>query len=187
MARIFKNTFAYAGDKVEIAESSQPDGRISIEDGWTTDYELPNDEPNYKPVERDEMNGLFNEVTAALGEMQLNGFAVWRPVTGGWPEGALVSHQGAVWKSTTDSNNTEPGSGASWERALANVSPGDGTAIDDQGRLVVDAEPKGFSSVQDFVESTPKEDSVNITSYYGGWEGTVEGPKGGFTAHRTGY
>lgn len=47
--------------------------------------------------------------------------------------------------------------------------------------------PNEYDSVAAFVGSRPPTSTVRIKSYYGGWSDTVEGPKGGFTAHRTGY
>lgn len=46
---------------------------------------------------------------------------------------------------------------------------------------------EGYVSVADFIASIPTSNAVRIISYYGDWEDTVEGPKGGFDAHRTGY
>lgn len=47
--------------------------------------------------------------------------------------------------------------------------------------------PNEYDSVAAFIASRPPTSTVRIKSYYGGWAGTVEGPKGGFTAHKTGY
>lgn len=46
-----------------------------------------------------------------------------------------------------------------------------------------------FDSVAEFVAAKipQKTGRVQVTGYYGGWSDTVEGPRGGFTAHRTGY
>lgn len=113
--RIYKTPFAATGDKEVLATADQPDGKVSLQAGWTPDYELPNDNANYRPVGRAEMNGVFNELTEALGEMQLNGFAKWQSIDGGWPLGAQVSHNGTAYRSTTNANVTTPGStGAAW-------------------------------------------------------------------------
>lgn len=113
--RIYKTPFAATGDKESLATADQPDGKVSLQAGWTPDYELPNDNANYRPVGRSEMNGILNEVTEGLGEIQLNGFAKWQAVDGGWPSGAWVSHNTAVYRSTMDANTTEPGAvGAAW-------------------------------------------------------------------------
>lgn len=44
-----------------------------------------------------------------------------------------------------------------------------------------------YDSVADFISKKPGGFVAQVTSYYGGWSATVEGPKGGFTAHKTGY
>lgn len=121
--RIYKTPFAATGDKEALATADQPDGKVSLQAGWTPDYELPNDNANYRPVGRSEMNGILNEVTEGLGELQLNGFAKWQAVDGGWPLGAWVSHNAIVYRSTTNSNTTEPGVvGAFWAVLPAGVA-----------------------------------------------------------------
>lgn len=113
--RIYKTPFAATGDKEGLATDDQPDGKVSLQAGWTPDYELPNDNANYRPVGRAEMNGVLNELTAALGEVQLMGFAKWQSIDGGWPLGAEVTHNGQTYRSTGDANTTEPGAvGALW-------------------------------------------------------------------------
>lgn len=113
--RIYKTPFAATGDKEALATADQPDGKVSLQAGWTPDYELPNDDPNYRPVGRAEMNGILSEVTEGLGEMQLRGFALWQAIDGGWPAGAQVMVGETVYRSDTDSNTTTPGApGANW-------------------------------------------------------------------------
>ena len=79
MVKIYKQPFAHDGDAIAIPDASQPDGKMSSADGWTPDYQLPNTDPNYKPVGRQEMNGVFKEVTEALGQLQVQGSATWSP------------------------------------------------------------------------------------------------------------
>lgn len=113
--RIYKTPFAATGDKEALATADQPDGKVSLQAGWTPDYELPNDDPNYRPVGRAEMNGILGEVTEGLGEMQLRGFALWQAIDGGWPVGAQVMFGETVYRSDIDSNATTPGApGANW-------------------------------------------------------------------------
>ncbi|MGE8630458.1 hypothetical protein [Achromobacter denitrificans] len=118
-ARIYKTPFAATGDKEALATADQPDGKVSLQAGWTPDYELPNDNANYRPVGRAEMNGIIGEVTEGLGDVQLNGFATWQAVDGGWPAGAFVSHGGDVFRSSATANVTIPGApGAFWDPAF---------------------------------------------------------------------
>lgn len=118
MVKIYKQPFAHSGDTIAIPDASQPDGKMSSTDGWTPDYQLPKINPNYKPVGRQEMNGVFKEVTEALGEMQQFGFAAWQLVGGGWPAGANVNHGGGVWQSLASANTEEPGTGVLWKPIL---------------------------------------------------------------------
>lgn len=118
--RIYKTPFAATGDKEALATADQPDGKVSLQAGWTPDYELPNDNANYRPVGRGEMNGVLNEVTEGLGEIQLNGFAKWQPIDGGWPLGSYVLHNAVVYRSTTDNNTSDPDAGgAGWINPLS--------------------------------------------------------------------
>ncbi|MCP2516739.1 hypothetical protein M5J07_17505 [Achromobacter mucicolens] len=113
--RIYKTPFAATGDKEALATADQPDGKVSLQAGWTPDYELPNDNPNYRPVGRAEMNGIIGEITEGLGEIQLRGFALWKSIDGGWPVGANVMLGETVYRSDIDSNSTTPGApGANW-------------------------------------------------------------------------
>ncbi|QKQ46834.1 gp53-like domain-containing protein [Achromobacter denitrificans] len=119
--RIYKTPFAATGDKEALATADQPDGKVSLQAGWTPDYELPNNNANYRPVGRAEMNGVLNELTAALGELQLTGFAKWQVVDGGWPLGALVKHGSATYSSLIGNNSDEPGNGSgTWVPVLTN-------------------------------------------------------------------
>lgn len=120
--RIYKTPFAATGDKEPLASADQPDGKVSLQAGWTPDYELPNDNANYRPVGRAEMNGVISEITEGLGDVQLNGFATWQAIDGGWPNGALVSHGGLKYQSMTASNVTTPGvAGSDWEPVVTTV------------------------------------------------------------------
>lgn len=121
--RIYKTPFAATGDKEALATADQPDGKVSLQAGWTPDYELPNDNPNYRPVGRAEMNGILSEVTEGLGEMQLRGFAIWQAIDGGWPAGAQVMVGEVVYVSDIDNNLTTPGAvGANWTRVATGVA-----------------------------------------------------------------
>lgn len=106
MVKIYKQPFAHDGDTIAIPDASQPDGKISNSDGWTPDYQLPKTDPNYKPVGRQEMNGVFKEVTESLGEIQQFGFAKWQPIT--WPQGARVVEGGVVYRALNQTSQQPP-------------------------------------------------------------------------------
>lgn len=106
MVKIYKQPFAHEGDTIAIPDASQPDGKMSNADGWTPDYQLLKTDPNYKPVGRQEMNGVFKEVTESLGEIQQFGFAKWQPIT--WPQGARVVEGDVVYRALTQTSQQPP-------------------------------------------------------------------------------
>ena len=121
MAHIFQTPFANAGDKITIPSATQPDGSVSLPQGWGFDYERPREispgvpDPDYKPVGREEMNGVLFMATQAIGEIQLQGAASWSSLGAPYPINAVVYHNSRAWLSTAAPNNTEPGAvGASW-------------------------------------------------------------------------
>ena len=121
MAHIFKTAFANTGDKITIPSVVQADGSVSIPQGWGFDYERPREispgvpDPDYKPVGREEMNGVLFMATQAIGEIQLQGAASWSSLGAPYPINAVVYHNSRAWLSTAATNNTEPGAvGASW-------------------------------------------------------------------------
>lgn len=106
MTKIYQQPFAHAGTKQVIPDASDPQGFVSNADGFTTDYELPDTDPNYKPIERAEFNGLMNMVTESLGEIQQFGFAKWQAIT--WPQGARVVEGGIVYRALVQTSQQPP-------------------------------------------------------------------------------
>src|SRR5690606_31665010 len=100
-------------DREALADLDPGTGKVSLPSGWTPDYEKENDDPNYRPVGRQELNGILHEITASLGEMQIYGVATWRPLVGGWPAGARVAQTGGIgaWYNTVEGNTSDPNDG----------------------------------------------------------------------------
>lgn len=113
MVKIYKQPFAHDGDTIAIPDASQPDGKMSSVDGWTPDYQLPKTDPNYKPVGRQEMNGVFKEVTEALGQVQVQGSATWSAGGAPYPINAQVYHNGKQWLALR-ANSVAPAEGEDW-------------------------------------------------------------------------
>lgn len=111
MAKIFLTPFASAGDVQVIPETTQPSGVVSFAQGWGSDYEKADTDPNYKPVGRREQNALFNLITEALLELQTYGVAIWQSRTGGWPQHSRVLHNGVIYRSTANGNTSTPPAG----------------------------------------------------------------------------
>lgn len=111
MAKLFTTPFASAGDTQAIPETTQPSGVVSMAQGWGSDYEKADTDPNYKPVGRREQNALFNLITEALLEIQTYGVAIWQSRTGGWPQHSRVLHSGVIYRSTANGNTSTPPAG----------------------------------------------------------------------------
>lgn len=137
MAKIWDVLFASAGDKQAIPVPVDPSGNVSVTQGWTPDYELPNTDPSYKPVGREEMNGAFNEVTESIQQLQLQGAAEWSSLLMPYPNGAHVIHSGQRWRSTAAGNTDEPGVGVLW---VNTVVPAASTALPGIVELATNAE-----------------------------------------------
>jgi hypothetical protein len=115
MAKIWDTRFAESGDKIAIPEPVQAGGEVSVTTGWTPDYELPDTDPDYKPVGREEMNGVLFEMTDSLQQLQKQGAAEWSPDLAPYGKGAEVIHASERWYSPVAGNSTEPGAvGTTW-------------------------------------------------------------------------
>lgn len=117
--RQFKIPFAATGDTESIPNETQPDGSVSMQQGFGYDYERdPQSDPLAKVFPRDVHNGLLNEITASIGEIQQNGHPIWVAEGAPYPINAVVRHNDANWQSTVDNNNAEPSVGAAgWKVA----------------------------------------------------------------------
>ena len=97
MSKLFKSAFATDGDFEAIAETTQPNGKMSIQDGWTTDYELARTDPNYRPIGRKEMNGILHEITGAISDLQMQGASDWSYGFEQYRVGAIVRFDGRLY------------------------------------------------------------------------------------------
>lgn len=122
--RYFGIPFATTGDRITVPDATQPDGSVSFTQGFGFDYERPNTDPSYKPVPRDGTNGLFHDITEALGIAQRQGVSDWTVDAQPYPINALVRHTDKVWRSLVANNNVTPVEGANWTEvgALASES-----------------------------------------------------------------
>lgn len=113
--RDFKTPFAVSGDQSTIPTDIQPDGSVSIVQGYGPDYQRPTDgsDPQAKTIERSKFNSLMNDVTASIGEVQQYGFAIWSSGMAPYPVDAYVRYADKVWRNTISNNTAEPGSTSS--------------------------------------------------------------------------
>ena len=128
-AKRFAVPFATTGDKATIPDAVDSQGAVSYSEGWGPDYQLPDDDPSYRPVGRQEMNGVLNDITAAIAEVQQNGVATWVQPAGlipPYPINALVRHNDKVWLNNLANNSAAPAVANGWIDVFGNgfVPPG---------------------------------------------------------------
>lgn len=115
-----KVAFAATGDTNVIPTPTQPDGSISLQTGWGFDYQRDNGagggtpDPLAKNIDREDMNGILNEITASIGEMQQNGFPIWVSTAAPYPINAHVRDSDKIWKSQVVNNSSTPGTNSDW-------------------------------------------------------------------------
>ncbi len=126
MTTIFKTPFATQGDKASIPVEIQPDGSVSYTQGYGYDYERDQvTDPAAKDIEREKMNGIFHDITEAIGEIQSFGFPKWAEAGKPYAIRAIVYHKNKVWQSKVENNNIEPVAGNAWAELKADVTAGD--------------------------------------------------------------
>lgn len=116
-----KTPFASAGDRTAIPNGAQPDGSISMQQGWGADYTLEvGVDPAAKSVDRGHMNQILNLATALLNRWQTETFPEWiDSVSNGgipfsYPFGAIVRYSAdgsspyVAWINTIENNSTTP-------------------------------------------------------------------------------
>lgn len=113
MSKVFRVAFAGSGDKLVVPETIQVDGSVSLPAGWGANYSKATGDPGYMPVGRTEMNGIINQITAGLIDLQTYGVPVWEALSGGWAVDARVYHSGTIYRNTSAGNTTTP-PGSGW-------------------------------------------------------------------------
>ena len=117
----FRVPFAVEGDQNTIPEALQQDGTVSMQTGWTFDYERdPATDPNAKDIQRGDMNGLLYRITAALRQMQTTGTYpyITAEMNGGnafpYIQGARCLFEDAVYESLVNNNTSAPTDRTKW-------------------------------------------------------------------------
>ena len=83
--------FAINGDLAAIPEDDQPDGSVSMEEGYGFDYQREQGvDPDAKDVERDKQNWLFNLLSKTIQQYQTQGFPDF--ITSAMNDGAPYSY-----------------------------------------------------------------------------------------------
>ncbi|EJD6044048.1 phage tail protein [Providencia rettgeri] len=126
MTKIFKVPFATQGDRTFIPNEVQADGAVSYTQGYGYDYERDQvSDPAAKDIEREKMNGIFHDITEAVGEVQMFGVSKWSEEGKPYPIRCLVHHKNKVWQSKVENNEVEPVAGAQWAELKADLTAGD--------------------------------------------------------------
>ncbi|ATG17014.1 phage tail protein [Providencia alcalifaciens] len=126
MTKIFKVPFATQGDRTSIPNEVQADGAVSYTQGYGYDYERDQvSDPAAKDIEREKMNGIFHDITEAIGEVQNYGFPKWAEEGKPYPIRAVVYHKNKVWQSKVENNEVEPVAGTQWAELKADLTAGD--------------------------------------------------------------
>lgn len=123
MAKTFLVPFAFQGDRTVTPDPIQPDGSVSYSLGFGPDYELENTNPAYKPVPRDGTNGIFFDITEALGAVQTQGFASFDLAARPYVINSYVRHIDKVWRSAIANNNSTPGANTDWVEDSVSAPP----------------------------------------------------------------
>lgn len=121
MATYIRYSFAVDGTRVAVDDGAQPSGIVSLQSGYTFDYErnIAND-PLAKSIERSKFNQIMYLVTDAVRQYQGFGTPGWIPASenGGvdyeYAKYARVVHGGVVYESLVAANTDEPPS-ANWK------------------------------------------------------------------------
>lgn len=69
---LISTPFADKGDKRQIPEQAQPNGEVSLEQGFTDKYQI-NPQAGGFYLQRDHFNQLFNEITQSIQNLQIQG------------------------------------------------------------------------------------------------------------------
>ena len=115
MARFIRFPWATTGDRVAVPFNTDPGGAVSYAQGFGPDYEIAPGDPGWKPVPRDETNGLYYDLTDNIRQYQLNGAPDWHPaadndgVAISYPLNAIVRHNDLIYRSIVAANTVEPG------------------------------------------------------------------------------
>ncbi|MCD1124798.1 phage tail protein [Jinshanibacter sp. LJY008] len=120
--RYIKTPFANSGDKIAVPVQQQSSGLVSMEAGYTYDYERDKDtDPDAKPIERQKMNYLLNLVMECIQQYQQNGVPDYiQPEDNG---GVAFSYSvyarvrytdGEIYQSMKDNNTDLPTVKPSW-------------------------------------------------------------------------
>lgn len=167
MTKIFKVPFADTGDKISPPDAIQPDGSVSYGLGYGFDYQRDTSldsggapvDPLAKVFPREQHNGILNDITTAIGEIQGNGLTIWQSSGSPYPINALVRYEGVNWKSIASNNSTTPGPpSTSWVELGYQPSASESV----YGLIKIATKAEVDAGLDDYTAITPKKLSDKI-------------------------
>lgn len=119
---LLRRAFAEAGNKASIPLTSVSASRASFDVGFPALNMTPLSSGGVPPDGRD-MNGILYAISQAALWAQAMGVMPWDTAFAsaeGYPNGALVQHSGAIWRSKANNNAVAPSAASvAWERVSA--------------------------------------------------------------------
>ena len=110
--KYFKLPFAENGSKADVPNESNSNN-VNYDEGFTSDYELPQGDANRKTIPRTGTNQLYNDITKNLKQWQEQNYPTWIEENGdgdfySYDKNIIVFYNGSAWISLQDSNQDEP-------------------------------------------------------------------------------
>lgn len=116
-----KYIFGSSGDTTTVPNTVQPDGSVSIQEGYGPQYAFDPANPNVRYPERDKLNFILNIITAVANQYQVQGFPdfITTSANGGTPfpydVNAYVRYSGNVYFSLVTANTALPTDATKWQ------------------------------------------------------------------------
>ena len=187
MEYFFNLPFADTGDKVDIPNEPPVSGEVSYEKGYGTDYSTDPTAAGRR-LERDKQNGLFNNMTQSIRELQVSGVPDFitsdlvdpvGPFSYGLNAQVRIPATSLIYQSLVANNVTTPPS-ASWLDItdwVANIPTGDAST---EGKLKLSSSVASTLNTNNGTAATPL---AVKTAYDKGVEGLASGDAAQSTAN----
>lgn len=120
MLKFLRIPFGQSGDRAAVPDAPAVGGDVSYTDGYGVDYSRPKTDPLSKNIEREKMNQLFFDATAAVGELQAQGIPdfITTALNGGSPfsynVNAVVRYNDVLYVSLVAANTSLPTDVTKW-------------------------------------------------------------------------
>lgn len=129
MNKFFRIPFALTGARAAVPFPDPGTGEVNYETGYPAQYQLPKTDPASRNIERDKMNQLFYDMTAAIAELQSTGTPdfITSALNGGvaysYGLGARVRYDDGVngprvFQSLKNANTSLPTVAADWSQGV---------------------------------------------------------------------